>query len=321
MCGRRLVCRAQVWHIQAMRDLRLPSPSRWAPALLSLLILLGCGRTPPTPVPKADAAVVARLPAKPLSRLHGVDPANHMVWVRDFDRQEALTPAAPLSPAARALVPPGEAKIVAYEIERDMLRTRPKPGRHEDMIRIVTTDRGASLRAAVVRHLKRQGYAVIDTQLRSPMAHPKHGSLTVKITEQTDLAARVEFVLVRKASGALADPTGLLRTPLRWLATQVHTPVGFEFGHYHAVRFAGAFTDAQRLAYAVRVNDVAALQAALARQALADGYELVAKDAALYRTTDGRQFTTRTTDEPGILVLHLSARWPVVARPAPPSAP
>lgn len=283
-------------------------------ALPLSLLLLGCGRTAPAP-PK-DAAVdakvvIAQLPPLPLTRLHGVDPANHMVWVKDFDRQIPLVPAKPLAAAALALVPPGEAKIVAFEIERDMKQTRPTPRRQEDMIRIVTTDRGASLRAAVARHLKRQGYVVIDEQLRSPMAHPKHGSLTVKITEQTDLAARVEFALVRNAETAIGDPTGLLRTPVRWLDGLPHTPLGYEFAHYHAVRFAGAFTDAQRLAYAVRASDAPALQATLAKRAQADGYFPAAKAAELYRTSDGRLFTTRTTDEPGILVLHVSARWPV----------
>ncbi|MGK0358200.1 MAG: hypothetical protein ACI9U2_000483 [Bradymonadia bacterium] len=286
--------------------------------LLALLVLVGCGPTPPAADPKTDAAVAApvtavtaQLPPQPLSRLHGVDPANHMVWIKDFDRQTALAPAEPLTTAARALVPPGEAKIIAYEIEREMVHTQPAPGRHEDMIRIVTTDRGAALRAAVVRHLKRAGYAVIDEQLRSPMAHPTHGSLTVKITEQTDLAARVEFNLMRRATAPLADPTGLLRAPVRWLHDQVYAPVGYEFAHYHAVRFAGAFTDAQRLAYAVRTDDLPALKAALVRAARADGFNLAAKQAQLYRTDDGRVFTTRTTDEPGVLVIHISARWPV----------
>lgn len=295
-----------MWHIQTMRQALL--------VLLALPVLVGCGRTAPPPDPKTDAAVTAvtaQLPPQPLSRLHGVDPANHMVWIKDFDRQTALVPAEPLTAATRALVPPGEVKVVAYGIEREMVHTKPAPGRHEDMIRIVTTDRGVTLRAAVVRHLKREGYAVIDEQLRSPMAHPSHGSLTVKITEQTDLAARVEFSLVRRATTPLADPTGLLRAPIRWLHGQVHTPVGYEFAHYRAVRFTGAFTDAQRLAYAVRTNDSRALQAALVKAARADGFYLAAKEAQLYRTDDGRVFTTRTTDEPGILVIHISARWPV----------
>ena len=163
----------------------------------------------------------------------------------------------------------------------------------------------------MVRHLTREGYAVIDAQLRSPMAHPKHGTLTVKITEQTDLAARVEFTLVRRASVAFDDPTGLLRHPVGWLAGLPHTPIGYEFAHYYAVRFLGAFTDAQRLAYAVRAKDVPALQATLAERAQADGYFPASKEAALYRTDDGRLFTTRATDEPGVLVLHVSARWPV----------
>lgn len=297
--------------------MRHARPVSLALLFLTVWALSGCGRTAPPPDPKTDAAVdaamVAQLPPQPLTRLHGIDPANHMVWIKDFDRQTALVPTQLLSPAAHALVPPGEAKVVAYKIERDMVRTRPSPNRHEDMLRIVTTDRGASLRAAVVRHLKRTGYAVIDAQLRSPMSHPKHGSLTVKITEQTDLAARVEFVLVRRATTPLADPIGLLRTPIRWLDGQDFTPIGFEFAHYHAVRFAGAFTDAQQLAYAVRAKDVAALTALLAKRAQADGFSPAAKEAALYRSADGRLFTTRTTDEPGVLVLHVSARWPVAA--------
>lgn len=289
--------------------------------LLLLALLAGCGRTPPTPPPDAaiDAAPPSAqqalrpdLPPIPLDRLHGVDPANHMIWVKDFGRQNALTPPSQLRAAALALVPPGEAKLVAFGFDRGMALTRLSPGRQHDMVRIVTTDRGPSLRAAVARHLERLGYGVRDRKLRSPMTHPKVGVVMVKITEKPDLAARIEFNLTATQPGDLpaADPIEHLKQPVNWLSDETFTPVGYEFGHYHAVRFKGAFTHAQRLAYAVRVNDLPGLQQRLIQHARQDGYQPIAKEGALFRTADGRTFTTRTVDEPGVLVLHLSARWP-----------
>lgn len=298
--------------------------------LLLTALLLGCGRTPPAPPPDAtvDAAPAStanpimrpELPAMPLNRLHGADPANHMVWVKDFGRQEALTPPAQLRAAALDLVPPGEAKLVAVGFDRGMALTRLSPGRQHDMVRIVTTDRGPALRAAIARHLERLGYAVRDRKLRSPMTHPTAGVVMVKITETPDLAARVEFNLTATEAAspaALSDPAviALLKQPVNWLNDEPITPLGHEFGHYHAVRFAGAFTHAQRLAYAVRTEDVPALKRRLIQKALRDGYQMVAQEGALLRTPDGRMFTTRALDDaPGVLVLHLSARWPVVSK-------
>lgn len=271
----------------------------------------------------SSAGLKAALPPIPLNRLHGTDPANHMVWVKDFGRQIALKPPPELRAAARALVPPGEAKLVAFGFDRGMALTRLSPGRQHDMVRIVTTDRGPALRAAVARHLERLGYAVRDRQLRSPMTHPTAGVVMVKITEKPDLAARVEFNLTgtQPVKSIPDDAVRLLKQPVNWLTDEEFTPLGYEFGHYHAVRFAGAFTHAQRLAYAIRVNDAAQTQKRLVARAKQDGYVPAAKEGALYRTPDGRMFTTRTLDEPGVLVLHLSARWPVRPKGATSPAP
>lgn len=309
------------------------SAARLGWALAAGMAVAGCGRTKPVadaaaPPSTADAGVAAKaatLPPIPLTRLRDEGSAgNHMLWVKDFDRQKALTPPASVSAAARALVPPGEARVVAWGVERHMALNVPRPGRYEDMIRVATPARGATLRAAVARHLERLGYPVKDKLLRSPMRHPTHGVLSVQFTEKSDLAARVEFTLARvdvEETTALADPLALMHRPMAWLEGVAHTPLGYELQHFHAVRFKGAFTDAQRTAYAVRVNDVPGVQAKLAERAEAAGFIPVSQEASLYRTPDGRMFTTRTVDEPGVLVLHVSERWPVTAKkPAAPAS-
>lgn len=285
------------------------------------MTLAACGRTEPArdaqPPPAPDAAVASALPPLLLKRTQAGGAAQHIDWVKDFDRQVGTGPVAPtLSKAALDLVPPGEAKIVAWGVQRHMALTRSRPGRHEDMIRIVTPDRGPTLRAAIARHLQRQGYPVPDAQLRLPMRHPVHGTLTVQITENQALAARVELTLERTgvADPGAVDGLDALNPVFTWPAGLAHTPLGYEFEHFHAVRFEGAFTDVRRIAYAIRVNDVAAAQRVLVERVLKEGFFPASQDAQLYRTAEGSLFTTRTGDEPGVLVLHWSERWPFKAK-------
>lgn len=291
-------------------------------------LLGGCGRTKPAAdarvPPPADATVTAALPPIPLVRSSkDGGEAGHIDWVKDFDRQKGTgDPAATLSKAALALVPPGEAKIVAWGVKRHMALTRPRPGSHSDMIRIVTPARGKTLRAAIARHLKRLGYPVIDPQLRSPMRHPEHGVLSLKFTEKPDLAARVEFTLQRTGLPdlAFAEAIAALNPVFTWPAAP-HSPLGYELEHFHAVRFPGAFTDVRRIAFAIRVNDVAQAQGKLIGRIKGEGFYPASQEAELYRTDTGSLFTTRAGDEPGVLVLHWSERWPTKARQAKPARP
>ncbi|MEZ4468362.1 MAG: hypothetical protein R3F43_28995 [bacterium] len=240
---------------------------------------------------------------------------------QDFDRQDALTLPAVAPAWLAALRPPLPVKLVAFGLERGMAKTKPVPGRHKQMVRFVTTLHDAALREGFARHLVAQGWPVKDRTLVAPIDHPIHGHLTVTITARAELATRVELVVEgQEAPGAppLEDPTRMLRRPLEWLDDAVAQPIGYEFGHFHAVRFEGAITDVQRIAFAVRFADAGVRDAwrlRLADRAEAAGLRVEARDSLLFRGEDGGIFTVRTTDDPQVLVIHHQQRWTRAPRP------
>ena len=206
-------------------------------------------------------------------------------------------------------------KLVAYGLERGMAKTKPVPGRHKEMVRFVTTLHDAALREGMARHLITAGWPVRDRTLATPITHPVRGRMTVTITARAELATRIELVVEgQEAPGAppLEDPTKLLQRPLDWLDDAVAQPVGYEFGHFHAVRFQGAVTDVQRIAYAVRFADAGVRDAwrlRLADRAEASGLKVEARESLLFRGADGGIFTVRDTADPQILVIHHQQRW------------
>lgn len=286
--------------------------SLWAalPARLSLSLItlatLGCGRTQPA----MDAASVPS--AAPDAATPGV--AQQAVRVGDFDRQQAIDLPANFPPEARALVPADlPHKLVAFAFERNMALTRPSPGRRKVMLRLATPEPEAAARTAVARHLKTLGWTVDDPTLHSPLQDPQRGRLTVTFEAPPDGPARMELVLEgQEPAGLLENPLRTLHQPLDWLDDAEVEVVGYELGHFHAVRSAGAFTDMQRVAIELRLPTSEARDALLLR--LPDrveqaGYHLEARDSGLYRGEDGGSFVVRPAPDEREVTLHLQQRW------------
>ena len=284
-------------------------PMKRAWILVLLLAVAACSRSkaPTTADAAPPSAVVvsegAQVPAVPLSMRSA-----------DYDRQHALTLPPPFPAEGRALVPPFPHKLVAWGLELNMALTKPSPGRRKLMVRLATLQAPADLLKALHAHLVAQGWSAPDPELRAPLQHATHGRLLVSVTQEAEQATRVELVIegTQPAEMPLENPLVFLRTPRDWLSDTEMTVVGYELAHYHAVHFAGAQSDLQRVAVQVRLADEGAREALLMR--LPDrveqaGFRMEARESGLYRGADGGIFVVRPAEDAREVIIHHQQRW------------
>ncbi len=209
-------------------------------------------------------------------------------------------------------------KTVRAEAFRAMELLKHTPGRARYKLRVVTTVRGGALRTALEGPLRDAGWLGPKMTLRTPLERPDGSVLEVKLTEPDEMPSVVDYVLTTKdGTSALETPSLLLSQPPLWPALMGKANIiGYEFGHFHATRIGGAYSDIERSAVLYEASGARKIAGRVGR-ALVDRGFTMDDDGEILRGPDGVSMVLKTPGKGNRLLVHYQRRWTTPGAKAP----
>ena len=201
-------------------------------------------------------------------------------------------------------------KTVRAEAFRAMKLLRHSPGYAQFKMRLVTTIRGGDLRTALEGPLRAAGWLGADATLRTPLKNADGATLEVNLTEPEEMPSIIDFVLTTKDQDQpLETPSLLLSTPPLWPALLKNADlIGYEYGHFHATRPGGAYSDIERSAVLYAVKGAPARAKSLARALVKRGFT-PDDDGTILRGAEGESMVIKSPGNGDRLLVHFQRRW------------
>ncbi len=293
---------------------------------LAILLAVTACRSPDRSDPASTKTTVSDLQAKPppvrttprdraVTDRAKLEAFRAMKRARAYEREGQARVPAVVAQQLAALRPVGiPYKTVRSEAYRAMKLLKHTPTHAQYKLRLVTTVRGGDLRTALEAPLRAAGWLGADMTLRTPLERADGSVLEVKLTEPDEMPSVVDFIFTTKnPQSDMETPSLLLSKPPLWPALLEKADiVGYEFGHFHATRPGGVYTDIERSAVLYAVKGARKHAANLGRALVARGFTRD-DDGEILRGPEGASLVLKTPGDARLLV-HYQRRWD--ARPA-----